>query len=56
MKLEKKTQKKTQKQDKIFNGLYNIFYINKPLTQQCLNVYFFDFERVISLYENRTAF
>lgn len=46
---------KTQKQDKIFNGLYNIFYMNKTLTDQCLNIYFFDFERVISPYENHTA-
>ena len=35
--------------------LYNICYINKTLTDQYLNVYFFDFERFISLYGNRTA-
>jgi hypothetical protein len=40
---------------KIFNGLNNIFYFNKTLTDQCLNVYFFEFERVISLNGNRTA-
>ena len=40
-----------QKQDKIFNDLYNIFYINKISTP----VHFFDFERVISRYEKPTT-
>ena len=53
MKLKKKIKHKSK--TTIFNGLYNIFYINNTLTDQCLNAYFFEFERVISLYGNRTA-
>ena len=34
--IEKKIKHKSN--TKIFNGLYNIFYINKTLTDQCLNV------------------
>jgi hypothetical protein len=51
----KKKKQSTKIRQKYSMVLYNICYINKTLTDQCLNVYFFDFERVISLYENRTA-
>jgi hypothetical protein len=46
-----KLKKNKQKQNKIFNDLYNIFYINKIST----HVHFFDFERVISRYEKSTT-
>jgi hypothetical protein len=52
---ENKKKQSTKIRQKYSMVLYNICYINKTLTDQCLNVYFFDSERVISLYGNRTA-
>ena len=54
--MKKKQKKQSIKiRQKYSMVLYNICYINKTLTDQYLNVYFFDSERVISLYGNRTA-